>query len=93
LANQVAHLLGKRGPARGPPLAQTPPVLAKALVLPGDDRARLYELQSAMPAWSQARQPDPEEAIGRGEAWSVDGLFVYSYLVLESQNPQVQNLT
>jgi hypothetical protein len=68
-------------------------VRTKAFVLPGDDRAWLHEGQDLLPAWPQARQPDPEEAIGRGEAWSVDGLFVYSYLVLESQNTQVQNLT
>src|SRR5712691_8822410 len=63
LAYQVAHLLGKRWPARGPSLAQAPPVRTEALPLPGNHRAGLDKCEHVLPPGPEPREPDPEETI------------------------------
>jgi hypothetical protein len=48
--DQLADLLGHGGPAELAVLAQAPPVLPKALLLPGDDGTGLNERQDIFPA-------------------------------------------
>jgi hypothetical protein len=69
------------------------PMRTEALLLPRDDRLRLDELQSILPAQPQACQPRPEQAIGWVEPRARARPFVYGDLMLEHENPQVQGLT
>jgi len=65
-------------------------VVTKALLLPGDDRARLDEYQGIEPAWPEPSQPRPESPIGRTEARAINGLFVDRQLMPQGQVFQVQ---
>jgi hypothetical protein len=51
-------------------MIQASPVLPKAPLLPGDDRAGLDEGQRPLPACLEAREPRPEEAVCEPEARS-----------------------
>ena len=62
-------------------LTQTPPIVSKALLLPGDDRTGLNELQNLLPARPQAREPDPEQAIAWPKPRSGDALLLNGNLM------------
>ena len=70
--------------------AESPPVIAKALALPGDHGAGLDERQGALPARPQARQPRPEQTIGRKEPRAMDGVLIDRELVPKREIFQVR---
>src|SRR5262245_28996548 len=61
--DEVAHVFGKGRTAWLAALAQLSPGIPEPSLLPGDDGARLDELQGLFPVRPQARQPAPEESI------------------------------
>src|SRR5262245_27073012 len=61
--DELADLWGNGRTTGGSLLTQAPPMVTKALLLPGDDRAGLDERQDIGPARPEPRQPHPEHPI------------------------------
>ena len=85
-----ADLLGHGGATGRSLLTQAPPVVTKALLLPGDHCAGLDECQGIAPARPEPRQPRPEQAIGRTKARAINGLLVDRQLMPQGQVFQAQ---
>ena len=71
-------------------LTQVPPVVPKALLLPGDDRPGLDERQDLLPARPQSREPRPEQAIGQAKTRAMSSLFVDRQLMPQGKVFQAQ---
>jgi len=76
VSNQLAYLLGHGRATRRASLAQASPVVAKALMLPGEDRAGLDQGEYFWPAGREPSEPRPEQAIGWAESRAIDGLLI-----------------
>ena len=74
-------------------LTHASPVVAEPLFLPGDDGPRLHECQDLLPARPQAREPGPQESIGRPELRAPDTLLIDRYLVAQSNKFHLQRET
>jgi hypothetical protein len=81
IRDQIPDILGKRWTTGRTVLAESPPVIAKALALPCNNGAGLDERQGSLPARPQARQPPPEQTIGGTEVYAVDRALVYGELM------------
>jgi hypothetical protein len=57
-------------------------MITELFLLPGNDGARLDELQDFLPGGPQPGEPRPQEAIGRTDSWAMDGLLIHRDLML-----------
>ena len=89
-ADQRADV-GRYGrPARAPS-ALPGPEQAEAATVPGDDRLGLHEDERRPPSSPDAREPDPEQAVGRGQAHARSArAFQHQKLVPQRENLEVQ---
>jgi hypothetical protein len=71
-------------------LAKPSPVISEPFLLPSNNGAGLNEFQSLLPARSQARQPDPKQAIGRLERGSWNAPLIHRNLVTKSNEFHLQ---
>jgi hypothetical protein len=88
--DELADVLGHGGATGGSLLTHVPPVVANALLLPGDDRAGLGEDKGTALAWPEPRQPRPEHPIGPMEARAINGLLVDPQLLPQRKVFQAQ---
>jgi hypothetical protein len=88
--DELANLLGHGGASGGSLLTQAPPIVTKALLLPGDHRAGLDKGQGIAPARPEPSQPRPEHPIGRTEARAINSLLVDRQLMPQCQVFQAQ---
>ena len=78
------------GQPRVPGSAQSSPVVAKSLALPGDHRARLDEDEGVLPTRPRLREPDPEQAVGRLEPWAPPTAVKHCELMPQGEDLEVQ---
>jgi hypothetical protein len=80
-ADEIVDILGNRRTAGLALLAQSPPVIAKALALPGEDRAGLDKSECLLPTHPEAREAGPEQTIRRLEPRSVNCPLIDGHLM------------
>ena len=88
--DEFADLLGNDRETGGSMLTHAPPVVSKALLLPGDDRPGLDERQDRLPARPEPREPRPEQAVGRMKTRAMSSLLINRQLVPQCQVFQAQ---
>jgi hypothetical protein len=76
VSDQLAHLLSQRRATWSSLLTQAPPVVPKALLLPGDHRTGLDEYQGLAPTRPEPSQPRPDYPISRIETRAMNSLSV-----------------
>lgn len=81
--DQGTDLFGNGRSARCAVLTETSLMISETFLLPGNDRARLDDCHSPLPAGPQPRAPHPEHAIRRLKRRSGDTLFVDCNLVVQ----------
>jgi hypothetical protein len=82
LADQLTDLLDNGGATDFATLTQPSPVVAKPPVLARDHGAWLDEGEHLLPFRPQAREPGPQQPIGRVEPWAGNCLFIDRDLML-----------
>ena len=88
--DELADFFGHSGATGFCLLTQAPPVVSKALLLPGDDRPGLDERQDRLPARPEPREPRPEQAVGRMKTRAMSSLLINRQLVPQCQVFQAQ---
>jgi hypothetical protein len=81
--DEVTDFIGNGWTARLAALAQSSPVISEPFFLPGDDGARLDELQGLLPAMPQAGEPHPEESIRWTQLETLDDVLINGELMLQ----------
>src|SRR5260370_26453041 len=92
LTDQVANFRRCRWATFATPTL-LPPIMAKALAMPGDNSLRFDEEQCRSPIVPQAREPDPQDAVGPAEreAMPTARTLQDQELMAESKNLCLQN--
>jgi hypothetical protein len=90
IATEPADLPGNSGATGFSLVTHAPPVVTKALLLPGDHGTGPDERQGIEPTRPEPSQPRPEHPIGRTETRAINGLLVDRQLMPQCQVFQAQ---